>query len=714
MLVFLRTRLFPWLVWSAAAAAAVWIWLGLGRGGAQGFVETAVYSVNAPQTGRVATLHVAVGQHVQTGEVVATLDASDIDAELEVVAGERSRIEAELAAVASNTQVRLSKTNLDVEESIDAAELALEEARAQKRIHGAELAALNKQIGHVRGLVDKRMADRRELVELEVSQAALKKALQQADVLIRQHQRQTGSARARRGDVPEDAVDHAVAPLRAALTVVDAREKVLLARKASLVLRAPGEGEVTMLHLRAGEVVSEGMPIVTLTGPADAWRAGTPTIRVCIDEGEAESITVGEAVELGTPAGVALGRVVGLSPDVAQLPQRCWTDPRVPRWGRSAFVVLDEPTAVVPGQSFTVEFLGHAAEGGAEPIATAPGGSGASPTGSGVTPGAGFAVPTGSGAAPAAGSASLGSGVAAAGSAPKALAVPPALSARSRFEPSGVVWSPTLSRYVVVSDDTGQPKANEHAPWLFTVKPDGTIDPEPLVIKGIRQLRDVEAIAPAPDGVYLMASQGYSRKGKRHRSRTLFVQVALQGRRAQAVAKTSLAAALDAAGDATLRALGLDDTSQLEIEGMAAAADGGLHLGLKSPLSRDGEAIVWTLGDPAAFLRSGHLDDAKLGLWGTVPLAVEADGRPVPGGIAELLTLPDGSLLAAVTASTAKDPRSQTGALVQLTDPATVVATFPGLKPEGLATAHDGDGIVVMFDAGAGQPRWVERPWPAS
>ena len=680
MLSFLRRRVLPWAIWVAVMTAAAWLYLGQHRSKTRGFVEVAAYSVTAPQTGRLVSLTVQVGQHVSKDDVIAVLDGKDLEAELGVLQTERMRIQAELAAVATNTQVRMSQATRGVEESIDAAELEYQSARSERRVKAVELEALSKQLQHVKGLVDKGMADRRELARLEVSHTALEKELQQADVMIRKLQRRAGSARARRGDVPADATARATGPLRAELAVLDRREQLLTMRLDALVLKAPGDGEVTAVHLRGGEVATEGAPIVTITGPADAWRAGTPTVRVCVDEGDAEEIAVGEAVELspGSGRGVAfLGRVVALSPDVAELPTRCWHDPRVPRWGRSVYVVLDDPIPVLPGQSFGVEFLGRMSSKVAdepEPLTQAPT----------IKTIAEPAAPP----------------------VPEDIVVPAALKSRSRFEPSGVVWVPALDRYVVVSDDTGHRKADEHAPLLFTMDREGRVDEVPLRIEGLDEIRDVESIAPAPDGgLYVLSSLSYSRKGRRDRSRTLFVRVALAEGRATVAGAVSLAPLFPERG--------------VEIEGMTASADGGLFLGLKAPLTPAGEATIWYVGDPDALLTTGDPAKAKLRVWGTVPLQVIADGAPAPGGISELLELPDRSLLVAATASLSAEPEQQDGILVhvpghdRLSNPLTV-ATFPGLKPEGLSLSPDGEGIVIVFDTGEEVPRWVEQPWPAS
>jgi hypothetical protein len=103
-----------------------------------------------------------------------------------------------------------------------------------------------------------------------------------------------------------------------------------------------------------------------------------------------------------------------------------------------------------------------------------------------------------------------------------------------------------------------------------------------------------------------------------------------------------------------------------------------------------------------------------------VKLSVKANGREVPGGIAELLELPDRSLVIAATASGIK-PRRQSGSLWHVSHTAREAGgllkarrlrTFPGRKPEGLALSPRPGRLVVVFDADQGTPSWLELPWP--
>lgn len=688
MVDFLRTRVAPWIAWFAAMGAAAWLWRDMDPGAARGFVESASYTVAAPLAGRVDTLAAAPGQRVRPGDPIATLDGREIATELEILAAEGRRIEAELAAVASETQVRVGEASRGIEESVDAADRAVQVARADRGVRAAEFAAMTAQLEVLQGLVDKRMADRRELDALAVKHAALKKELTSADATIAQLIAQAAAAKARRGGVPADATDRATEPLRAELAVVRQREELLKLRKESLVLRAPVAGEVSALHLRPGEIAAAGALVATIA-PDTAESPLPARVFVCLGELEAAGRLTGEAVELHAAGGARLAaHIERLGPDVVQLPPRCWRDARTPEWGRAAYVAVDDKATLLPGQGFGVAFLGrrspHADE--APRIASAAAAQAPAPAPTPAT--------------------------APAPAEPTDLAVPPALLARSRFEPSALTWSPRLDRFVIASDDTGFENQNEHAPWLFTMDLRGRVDPEPLIVAGVDALNDIESIAPAPDGgLYVLASQSKSRKGKRSPARQRLVHVALAEGSARAAAVVQLARLLDGAGREGQAALGLAGTDDLDIEGMTVTREGGLLLGLKAPLGPRG-ALVWHLKQPEALLASGALAAGELTQWAQIPLTVTADGAPVGGGISELLELADGTWMISATAS-GLDPQTQDGALFHLTEktaPPRRVRSFPGLKPEGLA--QTGAALVVVFDTGAAPPKWMEQRWP--
>ncbi|HWB77579.1 MAG TPA: biotin/lipoyl-binding protein [Nannocystaceae bacterium] len=688
MLSLLRRRVLPWLVWLGAMSTAGWLWYTLNIGTSRGFVEAVAYGVAAPEIGRIAEVYVVPGQNVRRGDVIATLDDGPVVAEIAELEAQRLEVEAELGAVATETKIKLADNARSVEESVDASETARKQARADRAVAVAELGALEEQLGEVKELVDKKMADKRELVDLVVKRAALREQRDSADAVIRQLDSQATSARARRGNLPTDATEKVTEPLRAELGVIFAQQQLLRLRREAMSLRAPGDGEVTAVLLRPGELALAGAVVATVVGGSALTDDGTPIIVACTSEAESAAVELGEEVLLSASEGgrVTLrGYVERLAPQVIELPMRCWRDPRIPVFGRAVYIATDEPVALVPGQGFAIKFTGRQSD--RQPKPRKPN-------------------------APRDASAPIASRAPTVGE-PAPMLLPQSLRTRTRFEPSGLTWSASRQRYLVVSDDTGLPNADEQAPWLFAMDPHGRIDPEPIVLDGIGVVSDLESIAPAPDGgIYVLASQSYSKKGKRPPKRQVFAHIALDSDTARVTKSVALATLLES-GDA-LSGLELDNLDALDIEGMTSTAAGGVLLGLKSPLDDKGRAAIWHLHDPDTLLTSGS---AMPTLWGRVALTVVADGETVPAGISDLLEH-GGDLLITATAALTDDPERQDGALVlvegraQLGNPKTL-RTFPGGKPEGIALNDAGDGIVVVFDNGARPAQWMEQPWPA-
>ncbi len=679
MMAWVRTRALPWVVWAGALIGAGLLWFDVRHESAVGFALGTEYLVAPHVAGRIETLQVSPGQRVRAGQIVATLGAEAIDAELAILAAERERLTAELGAVRSDSQVRNFDTVREFDESVASAELALRTARADRNIRAAEYKALSSQTEVLKNLVDQRMADRRELDALMVQHTTLSEELQTAEAQIKQLASQASAAKARRSLLPTDAATQAVRPLQAELAVIAGQEQLLAARRNEIVLRAPADGEVAAIHLRPGEVAVVGAPIVTIVA------ANASEVLVCLRESQAAHVAVGERVQLaprerGGP-GVS-GRITRVGPRIAELPQRCWRNPELPEWGREAYVSLAEPAPLLPGQAFSVAFTGDVA---AQPAPTPP----AEPA---PTP----APPPASGA-------------------PQPITIPPALAARTRLEPSALAWSSKRQRFIVVSDDTGLGEHDEHAPWLFTMDARGVLDPEPLIVAGLESFSDLESIAPGPkDSFYLLASQSRSRKGKRSAARQVFARVTIDEQGARADATIRLAERLDEGGPALLATLGLTDTTTLDLEGLTATSRGGLLIGLKEPLDERGEAVIWHLPQPDKLLAGASAADAGLQRFGVVPLRVSADGKDAAGGVADLLELPDGSLLIATTKS-GEDPTSQDGAVWHAAgelSSARRIRSFPGLKPEGLALRADGAAIVVVFDTGDAPPPWTEFAWP--
>lgn len=291
---------------------------------------------------------------------------------------------------------------------------------------------------------------------------------------------------------------------------------------------------------------------------------------------------------------------------------------------------------------------------------------------------------------------------------PTVVTVPEALLARTSMpEPSGIVWSPTLSRYLIISDDTGSKESGtNHAPWLFAMNREGLFDPTPIPILGLDKLNDAEAICQGPVGSYFLAtSHSANRKGHDKAKRRRLYQLKLEGRALKIVGSLDLASAI-----AESRVL---DGRPVDIEALAFH-EGELLIGLKSPQNAAGAAYILRVREVLSALQEGVLPSGRIQIFAELPLSVDAAAGKVIQGVSDMSFLPDGSL-AILANSPKKMPPDGGGALwlrkrdgkIQL------LRRFPGLKPEGVTPTQDGKSLVIVFDNDRKQPLWIHQLLPA-
>jgi hypothetical protein len=282
-------------------------------------------------------------------------------------------------------------------------------------------------------------------------------------------------------------------------------------------------------------------------------------------------------------------------------------------------------------------------------------------------------------------------------------------------ELSGIVWSPTTKRYLVVTDDAGlREEGTRHEPMLLAVGPDGAFAKKPVPIRGIKKLNDPESIAAGPDGSYfLVTSHSPNREGKTPSSRRQLLQLEESKGALRVVARMDLT---QVQGKSTLLDLaGLPADGRLDIEAVTYH-DGALFIGFKSPLTARGEAVVLRIARPGEALRAGKLKAGTAGRFVALPLCVEVTGKRVCQGISDMTFLPDGSLVLSANAPKG-GPQDHGGALWHVAVPVdksapVLLSRFPELKPEGVTLSADRQSLVVVFDRDDKTPSWTELPLP--
>lgn len=672
----------PWLIFLASVAFAAWLYFdGYQRSTIMGYAEGEEVSLAPLQLGRLVSVAVETGQEVVAGQVVAALDPSTMDMEIAILEAEQAelgaQIDAEKALANRDRLIDTRRLDTDVERlklTLSREEAAFQQAKAELQPLQAEHQRLSK-------LVADRLATADDLSQVEVRYVALDKVVQEKPQIIELLRAQVAQAEGRRQQRTVGVEMAAVTsqPFILEREVLQKRLEQLRQQRLNLTLRAPTSGIVTTTYKRPGETVEAGESVVSIL----SFHAAR--ITAYVPEEDVFSVKVGDRARMwprGVRKGKALtGRAIAVSPQVSEMPIRFRAAVARPTFGQKVVVLLDNPEQIASGQTFNVEFEGHHGQSSVTDTAVADNGQ-------------------------------LDA------TRPRQMEIPEAISLRSRFEPSAIIWQPELLRYLLVSDDTGQKNSQDHIPWLFKMTVDGQVEPEPVLINGVTKINDLEAIARGSDGaIYVLSSQSFSKHGKRPRSRTAFLKLVQKGQVYSKIGEVHLAELLDAAGPEYWVALGIPaGTKGLNIEGLTFY-QGEMFIGLKAPLTASGAALIWRLKNPDALFSDGTLDHAGLSLWATVKLASKEQPTLVAGGISELLFLADGSLLITSTPTRHLDGQGDGGLWrVATPKPGVLVAKleriFPGLKPEGISPSPKPGHFVLVFDAGAEIPYWVELPWP--
>lgn len=313
-----------------AAGATFWVF---SQGGsvrnAAAFADASDQLLGSPQAGRLATVSVAVGQHVAAGERIAQLDTTLLQLRLEQARSAVAGAEAELVAQESLQLADLART-----------ELRFVALRATQSRDKAELAEVARQRERLEKLAGEKLVGATEVEESRRREAAL-----QAGVQAR------GSLAAPAPLARE--LSRRLGPYQEA---VNGRRLELQRAERELeeaVVIAPGEGVVAELLHRPGEILGANTPVVRLTiavpGRVLAW----------VPERQAALLVPGRRVELrgaepfATPQ---VAEVVEVVPLVEEFPVRARLSPQLPAWGRRAVLKVVDGRPLVPGEAFHVRF----------------------------------------------------------------------------------------------------------------------------------------------------------------------------------------------------------------------------------------------------------------------------------------------------------------------------------------------------------------------
>lgn len=266
----------------------------------------------SPQTsGRISKLLVDEGTQVKQGDLIATLDPSELEAQARAAAAMIDSLRSQVSASEATSVATKGSTT----SSVANAQARLESARAQLLEAEATLQRVESDSRRTIQLAQQGVASDQDRVQAESNLKA-----QQA--VVASWQQQVGAAQADLNTAVANthqahAAESTVASTRGQLLNAEAQLKQAEVRLGYTKIYAPVTGTVSVRAAREGEFLNPGQPVLTIVDFTDSW------VRAAIPETQADHIGLGDTLHIRLPGGTTTsGKVFFKAPEADFATQR--------------------------------------------------------------------------------------------------------------------------------------------------------------------------------------------------------------------------------------------------------------------------------------------------------------------------------------------------------------------------------------------------------
>ena len=249
-------------------------------------VHGAVSSVGAQLDGRISDMHVELGDRVEAGDILVTLQNDALKAQVEAATQDiqQRRLELDRAELADRIATQQAEAALERALSeVEAGEARLNAAHAEKDLRQTELE-------RVEELVTRGIAPDADLETARQAAQAARALAERRQAELEVTRAEVGMARTRLERAALRTADRDI--MRKQIAEAEANLERLKARVAYSRIRAFESGVVVALPARLGDSVVEGDPIL------DIWRTDQIWIRAWISEDDLSHIAQGDRAKV--------------------------------------------------------------------------------------------------------------------------------------------------------------------------------------------------------------------------------------------------------------------------------------------------------------------------------------------------------------------------------------------------------------------------------
>lgn len=309
-----------------------------------GTVDANEVVVSSKIPGRLQTLTVKEGDAVKAGQLIATIEAQDLDAALEA---------AEFAA--ASDRWKLSGAEATVQQTRGETANATAAAEAQLKAAQATLAQAQAQLAHQKADTDRTVALAGQGIMSQQAKDEAETSLRAAEAAVNTAAGNVAAAeatlrQARAHEILAEVSQRTVDETRGAAAQARAQAAEARVEQSYAEITAPVDGVVNVWAARQGEVVAAATPIVTIMDLSQTW------VYAPLPETEADNVKLGDSLRVVMPSGATIwGQVIAKMTEADFATQRdVSTRKRDIRTVQLKLLIPNAGDAYVPGMTAEV------------------------------------------------------------------------------------------------------------------------------------------------------------------------------------------------------------------------------------------------------------------------------------------------------------------------------------------------------------------------
>lgn len=337
----------PFLVWLGAIAAVLYLFAMQGQTATiAGAIEVVREDIAPLEDARLLRVHVAHGDRVKAGDLVAEMDTAVIDAEI-------AQIRAETALSQQELEARMALERLQLERqtarTVSDSDNRLRTLQLQYATESNRLDGLRAQLKSLTPVLGTDPTDIRQLLIIRAEEDVLARnvALYPAAILQIEAEREAARAELETARTWSVGATNILSRLPNAGNLLATLEQ----RKSFYKIFARRDGIVSRVMHGSGDVVPAASPIVS-TVVEDSQR-----VVAFVPEWLAHLVKVGDFAHITRPdrTGTPLtGKIIALGPEIMGLPSRVSPVPGQTTRGLRALLVINEKNELLAGEAVSI------------------------------------------------------------------------------------------------------------------------------------------------------------------------------------------------------------------------------------------------------------------------------------------------------------------------------------------------------------------------